>query len=345
MDVRNAADQNMGDVEDVVLDRNSGSIAYAVVSFGGFLGMGDKLFAVPWSSLKTSADGKSFVLDVPKERLEKAPGFDKNNWPNMSDPQWATEIRTFYGTQPDVRPPEPKMPDAEKRENGGMRHDGHENGMTDRNRMKEDGRENGQRSFAVHSGKVKTFQRSDPSELVITTDRGEIQAELAPATFIEQQRLTFDPNANVTVSGYETMRNGRSIFVVTEVTTADGRVVRLRRDDTTPLWTQATIENRMESPSAIRDVSGTVTYVESGACESPHGRLVTIRTDAGERVIALGPGSYLDRQRWDLRPNETIVVRGYDYDRDGRRVFIATEVRKGSQTWRLRSDDGTPLWR
>ena len=62
-------------------------------------------------------------------------------------------------------------------------------------------------------------------------------------------------------------------------------------------------------------------------------------------VIGLGPGTYLDSQHWGLHQNETITVRGYDYGRNGSRVFIATEVRRGNETWKLRRDDGTPLWK
>ena len=76
-------DRKIGTVQRVMLDKISGKVAYAVVSFGGFLGMGDKLFAVPWAALKPTADRKAFTLDLPKERLQKAPGFDKSNWPDQ----------------------------------------------------------------------------------------------------------------------------------------------------------------------------------------------------------------------------------------------------------------------
>jgi hypothetical protein len=75
-------------------------VAYAVMSFGGFLGMGDKLFAVPWAALKLNPDTQRFVLDVERERLERAPGFDKSKWPMMADLTWAAEIHSYYRTQP-----------------------------------------------------------------------------------------------------------------------------------------------------------------------------------------------------------------------------------------------------
>ena len=84
-DVENPQGQDLGDIKDVVIDRASGRIAYAVVSFGGFLGLGEKLFAVPWGAFsQPNPKNDKFVLAVDKERLTNAPGFDQNNWPQMA---------------------------------------------------------------------------------------------------------------------------------------------------------------------------------------------------------------------------------------------------------------------
>jgi len=95
--VVNSKGEDLGTVEDIMIHIDSGRIAYAVLSFGGFLGMGDKLFAIPWEALTLDEDNHQFILDVDKERLESAPGFDKDNWPDMADPQFGKEIFGFYG--------------------------------------------------------------------------------------------------------------------------------------------------------------------------------------------------------------------------------------------------------
>jgi sporulation protein YlmC with PRC-barrel domain len=97
-DVVNHIDEDLGDIKEIMLHMRTGKVAYAVLSFGGFLGMGDKLFAVPWQALTLDTVNKRFVLNVAKERLEAAPGFDKDHWPNMDDPAWQEQINTFYGT-------------------------------------------------------------------------------------------------------------------------------------------------------------------------------------------------------------------------------------------------------
>ena len=98
--VVNSAGEDLGKIEDIMLDVTSGRIAYGVLSFGGFLGMGDKLFAIPWSALTLDAANKCFVLDVPKERLENAPGFDKDHWPAMADRSWASGVHAYYEVSP-----------------------------------------------------------------------------------------------------------------------------------------------------------------------------------------------------------------------------------------------------
>jgi sporulation protein YlmC with PRC-barrel domain len=98
--VRNAAGENLGKVDEIMIDLTSGRVAYAVLSFGGILRMGNKLFAVPWEVLTVDEDQKCFILNVDKTTLENAPGFDKDNWPDMADPTWGHQIYGHYGRRP-----------------------------------------------------------------------------------------------------------------------------------------------------------------------------------------------------------------------------------------------------
>jgi sporulation protein YlmC with PRC-barrel domain len=96
-DVYNGADESLGTIKELMIEMASGRIAYAVLSFGGFLGMGDRLFAVPWQALQLDTANKRFTLNVSKDKLKNAPGFDKDHWPRMADPTWSTSVHTFYG--------------------------------------------------------------------------------------------------------------------------------------------------------------------------------------------------------------------------------------------------------
>lgn len=89
--------EDLGKLEEIMLHVDSGEVAYAVVSFGGFLGMGDKHFAVPWQALTVDTDEHRIVLDVDRERLENAPGFVKDAWPSTADTAWMTDVYRHYG--------------------------------------------------------------------------------------------------------------------------------------------------------------------------------------------------------------------------------------------------------
>jgi hypothetical protein len=97
-DVYNPQGEDLGDVKEFMIDMASGKVCYAVLSFGGLLGMGDKLFAVPWQALTLDTINKRFTLNVAEEALKDAPGFDKDHWPSMADPTWASGVHKFYGT-------------------------------------------------------------------------------------------------------------------------------------------------------------------------------------------------------------------------------------------------------
>lgn len=94
-DVRNKDREKLGRIEDLVFNTN-GRISYAVVSFGGFLNLGEKWFAMPWEILGRDQDDRHFVLDISKDKLKDAPGFDKKSWPDMADAKWCAEVGGFY---------------------------------------------------------------------------------------------------------------------------------------------------------------------------------------------------------------------------------------------------------
>lgn len=95
MSVRSPDNKSLGKVEDVVIDTHTGTVQYAAISFGGFLGFGDKLFAVPFKALHVKHEPGSktphFEMNITQEALEKAKGFDKNHWPDFANANFAQE--------------------------------------------------------------------------------------------------------------------------------------------------------------------------------------------------------------------------------------------------------------
>jgi len=97
--VKNLADEDLGEICELMLDKNSGRVAYAVLECGSFLGMGGKLFALPWKAINYDTNKECFVLDVDKDKLKNAPGFDKDNWPDMADRSWGETVSQYYGVK------------------------------------------------------------------------------------------------------------------------------------------------------------------------------------------------------------------------------------------------------
>jgi hypothetical protein len=102
--VKNPQGKELGSIKDLVISPEDNRVVYAVLSFGGVLGLGEKFFAMPLSALKPAAEAKTFVLELDPERLRTAPEFNQNHWPQMTDPQWITSVYTFYGLQPYWQP-------------------------------------------------------------------------------------------------------------------------------------------------------------------------------------------------------------------------------------------------
>lgn len=98
-DVRNTRGEKIGDIKDLIIDRN-GNVSHAVVSTGGFLGIGDRLHAVPWNLIQTTVGRDFRVLDIDKSRLKNAPNFDPKNWPNVIDERWGEDNNRHYQPAP-----------------------------------------------------------------------------------------------------------------------------------------------------------------------------------------------------------------------------------------------------
>jgi sporulation protein YlmC with PRC-barrel domain len=92
--------KDAGHIKEVVLEAATGDVAYAVLAFGGVLGLGDKLVALPWWVLQMSAAAEPFRLQMTQEQLKNAPSFNKDQWPDMEARHWRDAIQAYYGRSP-----------------------------------------------------------------------------------------------------------------------------------------------------------------------------------------------------------------------------------------------------
>jgi sporulation protein YlmC with PRC-barrel domain len=307
-DIKNREDKDMGDISELALDVRTGRVAYAVISFGGFLGIGDKLVAVPFQVLQPSADGKHMILDVPKEKLETAPRFDKKEWPDMDDETWGREIHTFYGVEPYWigQPLGMGRRDGTGRDTVGRDTTGRDmagrdrlgRGVEDASAMKEKFDRN---TVTTVVGKIVSIDRplgsSMGTEGRTGAGTGEPEERTGGRTGGER---TGDVKQPIGQTGHA----------------ATGNIVQ--------------ITLRTEG-GATGDEKGEVGRTGAGATGS------TVK-------VLLGPSTFLDTQHLNLAANDQVTVKGSKVDKDGQQCIIATEIRKLDQVVRLRDENGTPLW-
>jgi len=98
-DVYNHKGEDLGDIKEFMLNMKTGEVSYAVLSYGGFLSIGERLFAVPFKAFKLDTENKRFILNIEKDKVENAPGFDPEHWPNMADKTWIDSIHNYYNVE------------------------------------------------------------------------------------------------------------------------------------------------------------------------------------------------------------------------------------------------------
>lgn len=94
--VKNPSGENLGEINEVVIDKALGRVSYLVLDFGGVLGFGNKFFALPFSLFTYDKKSGDYIINVDKEKLKKSPGFDKDKWPDFSELEFITSINKYY---------------------------------------------------------------------------------------------------------------------------------------------------------------------------------------------------------------------------------------------------------
>jgi len=232
--VVNPEGKELGEIKNLAIDAEQGRIAYAILSFGGFLGIGDKLFAIPWGALRIGPGGDNFVLNINKEKLEKAPGFDSDKWPDLTNRQHGAELHTYYGVTPywdnapwkGVVQPGRDTADA-----------GYAEGTM--------GKEFNPQSMQTISGRIESVEEKDaPGKgdmvvlMVKTTGNETVKVKLGPQTWLKSQNIELRANDQVEVTGSKVTVDGKQCLIATEVR-KDGKTLKFRDAYGKPTWTPA----------------------------------------------------------------------------------------------------------
>ncbi len=237
--VINLEGQDLGTIDDLVIDVDTGSIVYAALEFGGFMGFGDKLFPVPWQSLTAVPAEGIYILDQSKAKLEKAPGFDKSSWPDIGDRSWQAGILAFYRHHAaSHRPPAAPSAPGKQVMHPGYRpgHPGYRGGGYPAVWGDLYGEIFNPKTIDTVAGVIVKIQYYEEIMLIIYTDaKKPVLVALGPTGYFEGQRKVLKPGDQVTVTGSKVIADDTPYLIATKITEGNEEI-QVRDKEGYPVW-------------------------------------------------------------------------------------------------------------
>lgn len=243
MDVRNAAGENIADIEDFVIDARDGRVAYTIVSFGGFRGIGERYAAVPHSVIQLQPQRNVARLDVQRQTLEGV-AFQPRQFPNLADQQYAQRVHEAFGAEPywiyGFVSPEQQQQQTQRAW-----------GPEGRYARQFDAKQVWTLKGTVQS--VGTFQPdedipgvTDGLRLRVATEDGSlVTVHAGPQFYAQQQDFFVRPGDEITITGADTKIGWRSLFLASEVRRGD-QTLQLRDQTGRPQWSLQAPDQQMQ---------------------------------------------------------------------------------------------------
>jgi sporulation protein YlmC with PRC-barrel domain len=236
--VINLEGENIGTIDNLVLDVDTGDILYAALEFGGFMDIGDKLFAVPWQSLTAVPAEGIFILDQSKKKLEKAPGFDKNHWPDIGDKAWEAGIYAFYRHRvPYHRNAEaPVVPQRKGMHPGNRRYPEYTGSSFPGVWGDPFGEMFDPKTVQTVTGEIVRIEYSAGTRLMIYTDQKKpVLVTLGPTDYFTGQGRILKTGDKITVTGSKVVVDDTPYIIATKVKTKN-KELTLRDKKGEPVW-------------------------------------------------------------------------------------------------------------
>jgi len=234
----NLEGEHIGTIDNLVIDIDTGTIVYAVLEFGGIMGFGDKLFAVPWQSLTAVPVEGIFILDQSRARLKKAPGFDKDDWPDIGDRGWRSGINAFYlqhapYKQASAAPPAPRKQTTGY---GYGPHPIYPNEVYTSIWGDPYGQMFNPETIDTVTGKILKIEYYQHMLLLIYTDaKKPALVALGPTGYFENQRKALQPGHMVTVTGSRVIVDDTPFMIATRIREGNEEL-QLRDKEGQPIW-------------------------------------------------------------------------------------------------------------
>jgi sporulation protein YlmC with PRC-barrel domain len=238
--VINLEGKRIGTIEDLVIDIDTGRIAYAVLEFGGFMGFGDKLFAVPWQSLSSVPAEGIFIVDQSEAKLRKAPGFEKDNWPDVGDKSWGAGIYEFYRHHKPIPriTTAPATPREEIRQRGYRTYPGYTTDPYPYSSVWDNvyGELFNPGKIETVSGKIVKVRYYDELRLIIYTNaKKPVLVALGPTDYFEGQNKLLKVGDMVSVTGSMISVDDTPLMIATKIKESN-KEMQVRDNEGYPIW-------------------------------------------------------------------------------------------------------------
>jgi sporulation protein YlmC with PRC-barrel domain len=376
-EVKNTQGEDLGRIHDLVLTPDDQHVSYVALSSGGVMGVGSKLYAIPWQALKVEADGR-VTTSITKDQLKTAPEFTHHNWPSQADTHWlsssaagqtAAESTTGRSTATEsTTTPSATSPSATSQPAAGnmavqARRVTHLTGMEVKNPEGQD------------IGNIEDFSINTPDGRIIydiisfggVAGVGERYAAVPPASVrIQPQTHTallnatrqaldavaFKPSEPPDLASREYMQRIYSTFRPAPGGTALGYVPPAPSAGADPnrAWGAEGSFSRAFNPSNVKTITGTIQSVgmflpENAPAGTTGGLRLRVKTADGNFItVFAGPIWYAEQKHFYLMPGDQVSITGAETKIRSRTVIVASQIAKGSEMLQLRDQSGKPLW-
>lgn len=374
-DIRDAQGDVAGQLMDLIIDSNQGEIAYGIVRLGNWGFGANDLYAVPFELLKPQDNKERLVARMTKEQIRASRSFERNQYPNMSDPTWATEVHQRFGVTPYWQDTNTVAQDREQkrgRDSELVRNPQISAEDPWMNRVTEMDRKLVRGKSADAQGRYATL--GTVRDVVLDLKHGHVvyvtiypsgtdkKLALIPWSAMEPnpaedqfhvaidlptlQQAAFDQDTFPKMNDPQWARVTHDRFNKTPYWQVFGFGGETSWDE---VWRAGSNYNKLFDQSKTQTVRGTVTNIGtfSPGANSARGRQITLRANDGQTyTIHLGPADYIDRDntKFRIREGDELSVNASAAQFEGKDVLIASRVRKGGESLDLRNFRGRPRW-